>query len=87
LDAVRGNFTSECKLNGRYDYEDQAYRGKYDLFENCGDTGNAFLVLSAVPRDNPQAFLILVEIVITYEADFEALERILSTFQVIGSLP
>lgn len=87
LDAVRGNFTSDCKLNGRYDYEDQAYRGKYDLFENCGNTGNAFLVLSAVPKDNPQAFLILVQIMITQESDFDALERILSTFQVIGSLP
>jgi hypothetical protein len=46
-----------------------------------------FVVLSAVPSDNSQEFLILVEINITKEADWDALDQILATFQVIGSLP
>jgi serine protease Do len=87
LDVIREDFRNECKLEGRYDYEDNLYRGKYDLFENCGETGNAFIVLTAVPRDNSQAYLILVEMQITKEADFDALEKILASFQVVGSLP
>lgn len=87
LDVRREAFIGSCKLEGRYDYEDALYRGKYDLFENCDNTGNAYIVLTAVPNDNSQAFLILVEMQITKEADFDALERIIATFQVIGSLP
>jgi serine protease Do len=87
LDVRRDAFSDDCKLDSRYDYEDALYRGKYDVFENCGDSGNVYIVLTAVPIDDPEAFLILVEIQITNEADFEALENILATFQVVGSLP
>jgi serine protease Do len=87
LDVRRDVFIGSCKLDGRYDYEDAYYRGRYDLFTNCDDTGNAYIVLTAVPIDDPQAFLILVEIQITKEADFDALDRILATFEVIGVLP
>ena len=87
LDVIRRDFEVDCKLDNRYDYEDEVYRGKYDLFTNCKDTGNAFLVLTAVPKSNPQAFLILVEIAITQDADFDALEQILKSFDVIGTLP
>ena len=87
LDVRRQAFMEDCKHEGRYDYEDVIYRGKYDLFENCGDSGNVFIVLTAVPSDNSQAFLILVEMQITKEADFDALDQILATFEVVGSLP
>ncbi|MBE0409392.1 MAG: serine protease [Anaerolineales bacterium] len=87
LDITRDDFTSDCKLEGRYDYEDPAYRGKYDLYSNCGNQGTLFIVLTAVPIDDPQAYLILVEIQITKDADFEALEMILDTFVVVGTLP
>jgi hypothetical protein len=40
-----------------------------------------------VPNDNSQAFLILVEMQITKDADFDALDQILATFEVVGSLP
>jgi serine protease Do len=87
LDVRRDAFLDDCELDNRYDYEDALYRGKYDVFENCGDSGNVYIVLTAVPIEDPEAFLILVEIQITQEADFEALENILATFQVVGSLP
>ncbi|HEX9617049.1 MAG TPA: S1C family serine protease [Anaerolineales bacterium] len=87
LDVRRDAFSDSCKLDGRYDYEDAYYRGKYDLFTNCADSGNAYIVLTAVPIDDSQAFLILVEIQITKESDFDALDRILATFEVIGVLP
>jgi serine protease Do len=87
LDIERQYFTGDCKLDGRYDYEDALYRGRYDLFTNCANTGNAFIVLSAVPNDNSQAFLILVQMQITKDADFDALQKILDSFQVVGVLP
>ena len=87
LDLRRDAFIDDCKYEGRYDYEDALYRGKYDLFENCGDSGNVFIVLTAVPNDNSQAFLILVEMQITKDVDFDALEQILDSFEVVGSLP
>ena len=87
LDLRRDAFIDDCKYEGRYDYEDALYRGKYDLFENCGDSGNVFIVLTAVPNDNSQAFLILVEMQITQETDFDVLDQILATFEVVGSLP
>ena len=64
-----------------------AFRGKYDLFENCGESGNVYIVLTAVPINDPQSLLILVEMQITKESDFDALDQILATFDVVGSLP
>ena len=87
LDIRRDAFIDDCNYEGREDYEDVLYRGKYDLFENCGDSGNVFIVLTAVPNDNSQEFLILLEMQITQEVDFDALEQILATFEVVGSLP
>lgn len=87
LDITRSDFTGACKLDGRYDYEDAYYRGRYDLYTNCGNQGTVFIVLTAVPHADPQAFLILVEIQITKEADLDALDVVLATFDVIGILP
>ena len=87
LDVVREMYSPYCKLEERSDYSDALYRGKYDLYTNCEGSGNAFITLSAVPKDNSHDFLILVEMNITKEADYDALEQILATFQVIGVLP
>jgi serine protease Do len=87
LDIRRGDLMDDCKYDDRYDYEDVVYRGKYDLFENCGESGNVYIVLTAVPIEDPQAFLILVEMQIGKEADFDALDQILASFDVVGSLP
>jgi len=45
------------------------------------------LVLSAVPSDNSQAFLILVDVQIQSDRDLDALDHILNTFDVVGTLP
>ena len=87
LDVRRDDLIDDCKYDDRYVYEDNLYRGKYDLFENCGESGNVYFVLTAVPKEDPQAFLILVEMQIGKNADFDALDQILATFDVVGSLP
>jgi serine protease Do len=87
LDIRREDLMEDCKYEDRYDYEDIVFRGKYDLFENCGESGNIYIVLTAVPIDDPQAMLVLVEMQIGKEADFEAFDQILATFDVVGTLP
>ncbi|MEE9216707.1 MAG: S1C family serine protease [Anaerolineales bacterium] len=88
LDYLRPNFIGSCELDGRYDYEDVLYRGKYDLFTNCGGAeGALFMVLTAVPIDDPTEFLILLEVQIVNDSDLEAVDRILDSFEVVATLP
>lgn len=87
LDVRRDDLMDNCEYDDRYDYEDIVYRGKYDLFKNCGESGNVYIVLTAVPIEDPQAFLVLVEMQIAKDSDFDALDQILATFDVVGSLP
>jgi serine protease Do len=78
------DWSEDCEKDDRYDYQDELYTGKYDLWVNCGDEGASFLVLAAVPED--QAFIMLVNIQILGDADLEAADHILNTFQVVGDL-
>lgn len=80
-------FLDVCELDGRYDYNDTVFRGKFDLFVDCANSGAQYLILSAVPIEDPDAFLILLEIQIVTEADLDAADRILNTFNVVGVLP
>lgn len=88
LDVWRPGYASECKLENRYDYNDGYYRGKFDLFHNCGGPGGASaMVLSAVPTDNSQAFIVVLEMQWIDPADEEIAVHALETFRVIGRLP
>lgn len=88
LDALRPDFMDVCELDGRYDYEDAIYRGKYDLFTKCGGPGGAqWLQLAAVSKDDQFAFLILVQAQIVSEENWEVVDQILATFEVVGELP
>lgn len=83
LDAV--DFSSECTFEGRQSYEDSLYSGSFDVWSNCGGTTTQFVAISVVPEN--RAFLGLVQIQIVNEADLDALDRIIKTFQVVGDLP
>ena len=88
LDEYRADYLDICELDGRYDYEDAIYRGKYELFTKCGGPGGArWLQLAAVSKDDQFAFLILVEAQIVNEEDWEVVDQILATFEVIDELP
>ena len=88
LDVLRPDFMDVCELDGRVDYEDAIYRGKYDLFTKCGGPGGAkWLQLAAVSKDDQFAFLILVQAQIVNEEDWEVVDQILATFEVVGELP
>ena len=88
LDAIRPDYLGDCKLDSRSDYNDGYYRGKADLFKNCGGPGGSqTLVLSAVPTDNSQAFTILLIVQMVTPEDEDIAIHALDTFRVIGTLP
>ena len=88
LDIMQEDLLTDCEYDGRYDYEDSLYRGKYDLFKKCGGPGGAaYMVLSAVSRDDQFSYLILVETQMISDDDWDVADHILDTFQVIGELP
>jgi serine protease Do len=76
-----------CEPGDRYDFETPDFRGKYDLYANCGGQQVALVVLYVFPKSNPQAYGASISAHLITEADLEALDRIMSTFNVVGSLP
>lgn len=88
LDYYREYYRDTCEFVLRYDYEDNLYRGKYDLFEKCGGSGGPdFIVLSTVSKEDQYAFILVVQIPVLSEDDWDALTQILDSFEVIGTLP
>lgn len=86
LDVYRDWFREDCTFEYREDYEDAAFEGAFDVFSNCLDSGNVVVILSAKPL-NSTNLLVLVMVNIMSDADLDALDKILSTFNVIGPLP
>ncbi|MGB9799637.1 MAG: trypsin-like peptidase domain-containing protein [Thermanaerothrix sp.] len=87
LDAYRDSYRNECKLQGRYDYEDSAFEGAYDYYINCSGAGNALIVLTARPKQNKTAFLVTFVFNAMSDNDWIALDQALNTFDVVGALP
>jgi serine protease Do len=88
LDLRRQEMLDYCELDGRYDYEDALYRGKYDLFHKCGGAGGPwYMVLSAVSQYDQFSYLILVEVQIISDEDKDHAWHVLDTFIVVGELP
>jgi serine protease Do len=71
-----------CTDLGITDYSDPVFTGKYQVWDACGGTNTALVVLEAQPADGSYTALILVQA--TSDADFEALDRIFGTFNVIS---
>ncbi len=76
---------SNCTYDGRYDYSDELYTGVYDLFTDCGSAKSLIIRLAAVPKS--RAFLMYVYVQVVTEADLDALDAILKSFEVVGNLP
>jgi serine protease Do len=83
LDLV--DFSRNCALAARDQYQSGHYQGLYDIWTNCGNTPTDLYVLSLAPDDN--AFLALMQVQVVSDADLEALDRIVASFDVVGALP
>ncbi|MBP6016355.1 MAG: serine protease [Candidatus Promineofilum sp.] len=83
LDLV--DYSSDCTYDGRSDYSDPVYTGHYDMYSNCSDAGSVIIVLAAEPA--AQNYSVLVQVQVVSDADLDALDHILNTFNVVGTLP
>ncbi len=79
LDLI--DYSDSCTYDSRNEYSDELYTGQYDVWEECGDTGTIGLVLVVTPADD--SFIALVMVQIVSDADLDALDTILSSFQVV----
>jgi serine protease Do len=84
LDQFLESLQTQCTYDGRYEYEDPAYVGLYDLFFDCGDTLATYVVVAARPPEGD--FIILVQVQANEDRDFDALDRILASFFVSGDV-
>ncbi len=86
LDAIKWMYEENCSWEGRETYVDPVYEGAYDFWE-CGRDSDV-VVIGARPIANPTAYLVLVQVQLITDFDFEALERIMDTFDLTdGYLP
>lgn len=83
LDLV--DYSSDCTYDGRFDYEDPVFTGAYDQYSNCGDVGSVIIVLAAEPA--AKNYSVVVQVQVVTDADLDALDHILNTFNVVGTLP
>jgi len=79
------DYSSDCTYDGRYDYEDPVFTGVYDLYTDCGGQGSVIIVLGAEPAE--KNFSMVIEIQAVTDADLDAMDHILNTFNVVGTLP
>ena len=79
------SFSDDCIFEGRYDYEDALYSGYYDIYSGCDGTDVILVVVAALPEDGSFATLLVLQAVT--DADLDAVDHILNTFVVVGTLP
>ena len=79
------DFSTDCTLEGRFDYEDPIYTGVYDLYSDCAGEGSVIIVLGAEPAARNYSVIVLVQAVT--DADLDAMDHILNTFNIVGTLP
>ncbi|MBI5158086.1 MAG: hypothetical protein HZA58_08780 [Acidimicrobiia bacterium] len=79
LDAY-GYVAEECTYDGRYDYDDGVYAGKYDWWNDCGGVGTVFVIIAARPAGGE--FTALVEITMVTEADLAVADEIVASYYV-----
>lgn len=82
LDLEKGGFSRQCVYNGRFDYQNLFYTGRYDHYTNCAAGTPNLLVFTTTSAD--RKFLILLRIVVVSNADLDAAATIFDTFQVLG---
>lgn len=71
---------SECVSQGRNDYDDGFFVGQFEVFTDCGGTNTQFYVVASTSSDGSYGVLVAVQVV--SDADLEALDNILGSFNV-----
>ena len=72
-----------CVSDGREPYDDGFFVGELEFWVDCGGSGAVIVTLAATQNANPDWTALLFGQIVT-EADFEAMDRVLSTFDIVG---
>lgn len=75
------DYSNSCAEVERFDYDDAVFAGFYDLYSDCGDDGNVFVVLSAAPKE-VDGILVLIQVSIPAGTSTEPFEQILASFTI-----
>lgn len=84
LDGTEHWYIDDCEKDERSEYEDEAFEGAYDWWI-CEYVD--IVVIAVRPIVDPTAYLALIQVNMQTEVDFDALDEITATFDVINSLP
>lgn len=76
------SFPDACTDGGISEYDDGLYTGQVQVWEDCGGVGTYWVVIYATPEDGSLDIVVTGQIV--SDADIEAFEQVVSTFQVVG---
>jgi serine protease Do len=79
------DYASDCTYEERQDYENPPYTGFLDIYRRCGGGGTTVAILGAMPKD--QSYVILVILQAVNGKDFNAMNHILDTFQIVDDPP
>lgn len=81
----QNKLATNCHSQGQYDLKNNFYDAEYEFFSACGRAKQQVLTIRATPRH--RAYVILLNIVVTNQADVDAAAHILQSFQVLGEAP
>jgi serine protease Do len=79
------DFSDDCTVGSRSDYEDPVFTGRFDIYTDCAGQGTVIAVVAAEPADQSFAVIIIGQAIT--DADLEALDHVLDTFNLVGPLP
>jgi serine protease Do len=79
------DFSDSCTVGSRSDYEDPIFTGRFDIYTDCAGQGTVIAVVAAEPADQSFAVIIIGQAIT--DADLEALDHVLDTFNLVGPLP
>lgn len=74
------DFSESCSSSSRKEYTYDAYTGLYNVWEGCGDDDSLFFTLAMMPETNDR--LIVVDVLISSDADLDALDHILTSLSI-----
>ncbi len=73
---------TDCTSEGREDYDDGVFTGKFETYSDCGGTGASSIIVAAFPPDSSYGVLVAVQV--ATDADLVALDTVLRSFDVVA---
>ena len=87
LNQYTPKYLAACERSESEDREDRGLQIKSNLYYGCGGRDTAVLLQCGVPINNPQSFLVWLQVTVVNDADIEAMSSILETFDIVDDLP